>query len=85
MTTRLVVYERMGCHLCEDMVATLAEWRKELDIDIERVDVDRSAELAARYGLRVPVLVCGDAEVCHFFLDLEALREAVSEGESRKR
>lgn len=84
MTTRLVLYERMGCHLCEDMVATLAEWREELDIDIERVDVDRSAELVARYGLRIPVLVCGDTEICHFFLDLEALRRVVNGGESRK-
>ncbi len=85
MTTRLIVYERLGCHLCEDMVATLAEWREELDIAIERVDVDRSKELAQRYGLRVPVLVCGDREICHFFLDLEALREVLNESESRKR
>ncbi len=85
MTTHLLLYERMGCHLCEDMAATLDEWREEFDIDIERVDVDRSPELAARYGLRVPVLVCRDREVCHFFLDLEALREVVGGGGESER
>ena len=70
----LTVYERTGCHLCDDMVATLSEWKEELGFEVERVDVDRSPELAARYGPRVPVLAHGSFEVCHFFLDLDALR-----------
>ena len=69
-TTRiLTVYERPGCHLCDDMVVSLAEWRAELDFEIERVDVDRSPELADRYGAKVPVLVLGSVEICHYFLD----------------
>jgi thioredoxin reductase (NADPH) len=37
------------------------------------VDVDASAELEARYGERVPVLVAGERELCHFRLDRAAL------------
>ena len=74
---RLTVYERAGCHLCDDMVSTLSEWRAELGFEIERVDVDTSPELAARYGAKVPVLMHGSVEVCHFFLDLDALRRAL--------
>ena len=74
---RLTVYERTGCHLCDDMVASLSEWKSELGFEIERVDVDTSPDLAARYGTRVPVLACGTIEVCHFFLDLDALRRAL--------
>ena len=74
---RLTVYERAGCHLCDDMVATLSEWKDELGFEIERVDVDRSPELAARYGTKVPVLAHGSLEVCHFFLDLDALRRCL--------
>ena len=70
----LTVYERTGCHLCDDMVATLSEWKEELGFEIERVDVDRSPKLAARYGAKVPVLAHGSFEICHFFLDLDALR-----------
>ena len=77
---RLTVYERAGCHLCDDMVATLAEWQAELGFEVERVDVDSSPTLAARYGAKVPVLVHGAHEVCHFFLDLDALRRSVGDG-----
>ena len=73
----LTVYERVGCHLCEDMLATLAEWRAEFGFEVERIDVDSAPELAARYGAGVPVLVHGSSEVCRFFLDLDALRRAL--------
>ena len=73
----LTVYERTGCHLCDDMVSTLSEWRTEFGFEIERVDVDGSPELVAHYGARVPVLVHGSFEVCHFFLDLTALRRTL--------
>ena len=73
----LTVYERAGCHLCEDLLAALAEWQAELDFEVERVDVDGVPELAARYGPKVPVLVHDSTEVCHYFLDLDALRRAL--------
>ena len=78
----LTVYERPGCHLCDDMVSTLSEWREELGFEIERVDVDTSPGLAARYGTRVPVLAYGSIEVCHYFLDLDALHRTLG-GETR--
>lgn len=73
----LTVYERAGCHLCEDLLAALAEWQAELGFEVERVDVDGVPELADRYGPKVPVLVHRSTEVCHFFLDLDALRRAL--------
>jgi thioredoxin reductase (NADPH) len=33
------------------------------------VDIDSDADLVARYGHKVPVLVGGDEEICHFYLD----------------
>ena len=73
----LTVYERAGCHLCDDMLAALAEWQAELGFEVERVDVDDVPEIAARYGPKVPVLVHDSTEVCHYFLDLDALRRAL--------
>ena len=79
-THLLTVYERSGCHLCDDMVSTLSEWQAELGFEIERVDIDASPGLAARYGMRVPVLAYGSIEVCHYFLDLDALHRALGDG-----
>lgn len=74
---RLTVYERTGCHLCDDMVTTLAEWQDELGFEIERIDVDSSPELTRRYGAFVPVLTHGSREICRYFLDLDALRRSL--------
>jgi hypothetical protein len=50
-----VLYVREGCHLCDRF---LVELNVELAGSAEPliVDVDTDAALAARYGLRVPVL-----------------------------
>ena len=52
---RVVLYVREGCHLCDRF---LVELEVELAGTAEPlvVDVDTDAGLAARYGLRVPVL-----------------------------
>jgi hypothetical protein len=54
MRYRLTLYEREGCHLCD-------EAREMLDQLIgseayERVDVDASEGLVLQYGFRLPVI-----------------------------
>jgi thioredoxin reductase (NADPH) len=39
------------------------------------VDIDSDADLVVRYGHKVPVLVGGDEEICHHFLDEGQLAE----------
>lgn len=69
----LVLYYREGCHLCEEMAALLYRgWPAVLE-GLEWVDVDRSAELAHRYGQRVPVLMRGDDEICALAPDARRL------------
>ncbi|MDQ6683336.1 MAG: glutaredoxin family protein [Chloroflexota bacterium] len=51
---RIVLYERDGCHLCD-------EARELLDATIgpdgyRRVDIDADDDLVLRYGYRVPVI-----------------------------
>lgn len=71
---RLIVYGREGCHLCEDMWHTLLDFQKQDGFALEWVDVDDSAELARDFGARVPVLMAGGRELCHYFLDVAALK-----------
>lgn len=43
--------------------------------ELELIDIDSSNTLAGRYGRKVPVLCdSADYEICHYFLDLEALQ-----------
>jgi hypothetical protein len=53
--------------------------RNGLPYTVDVVDVDADPALVARYDELVPVLVAGEVELCHYFLDEEAvLRHAVT-------
>ena len=68
----LTVYSREHCHLCQDMLAALQELKASYPFQLEVVDVDSDSDLQSRYGQRVPVLMAGDREICHYYLDLNA-------------
>jgi hypothetical protein len=51
---RVVLYERAGCHLCEEAAALLDEV---IGADrYQRMDIDLDDELILLYGFRVPVV-----------------------------
>ena len=64
---------RSYCHLCEDMQRALAPWQEKLGFSLKTVDVDADPQLVARFDTLVPVLMAGDSEICHYFLDEKAL------------
>lgn len=71
---KLDLYGRTYCHLCADMERALQALQGTLGFTLDIHDVDSSAELESRFGELVPVLMAGDTEICHYFLDEEALR-----------
>jgi hypothetical protein len=73
----LVLYVREGCHLCEHF---LVELSVDLGPAVERLrvlDVDRDADLAARFGLRVPVLELDGDILCEAVYDGPRVRRAL--------
>ena len=75
---QLILYVRRDCHLCVEMHGDLMKLAARLQLDVQQVDIDRDPELAARYGHKVPVLVGGGEEICHYFLDEPQLAEYLS-------
>ena len=73
MKPTLTVLSREYCHLCEDLVAELKRFQARYDFDIRVVDVDRHPELEQKWGDKVPVLLDGELEICHYYLDVEAV------------
>lgn len=71
---RVVVYGREGCHLCEDMIASLRNLQKKIQFEFEVINIDNDENLIQLYGERVPVLFAVEEqkELCHYFLDSEA-------------
>lgn len=60
----LVLYVREGCHLCDQFLVDLSLDLGPAGEGLAVVDVDSDAELATRYGLRVPVLALAGAVLC---------------------
>ena len=73
MKPKLTVLSRLYCHLCDDLIAGLRRFQQRYDFEIEVVDVDRHPALEEKWGDKVPVLLDGDLEICHYFLDVEAV------------
>ncbi len=73
MKPKLTVLSRTYCHLCDDLLAALAQFQGRYDFDIEVVDVDSRPELEAKWGDKVPVLLDGELEICHYHLDARAV------------
>jgi glutaredoxin len=74
----LILYARRDCHLCAEMRRDLMALEDRLAFSVETVDIDGDPDLVARYGHKVPVLVGGGEEICHYFLDEPQLLEYLS-------
>jgi thioredoxin reductase (NADPH) len=85
MATELLLYGRTYCHLCDDMITALNVFRGEFDFTVTVLDVDADPALETRYDELVPVLEADGRELCHYFLDGDAVRRyLVQAGAQRK-
>ncbi|MDX8414336.1 MAG: glutaredoxin family protein [Mariprofundales bacterium] len=66
---------RNHCPLCQEAEAVVAAAIANTNIEWERVDIDSDAELIARYGWDVPVLMWNDTLVMQHHFDNQKLRK----------
>jgi glutaredoxin len=59
----VTLYERAGCHLCEETHRALRRIGLDRPLDIHRVDIAADPALERRYVVRIPVVAVGDAEL----------------------
>jgi glutaredoxin len=67
---RITIYERPGCHLCDDARAVLDR----VGEPYESVDIESDDDLFKRYLERIPVVTVDGAEAFEFFVDESTLR-----------
>jgi len=75
----LTLYSRDGCHLCADMAAVLNDFAQEYAYRVRVINIDTDPILRARYDVLVPVLCLEEKQICHHFLDMNALSAALRE------
>ena len=60
--TRVVLYGKPGCHLCDDARAAVRSVAARRPFELEEVDVSIDPELHRRYGERIPVVTLDGEE-----------------------
>ena len=68
--SRVTIYERVGCHLCDDAREVLDRVGEPYD----SVDIEADDELLKRYLERIPVVVVDGEEAFEYFVDESTLR-----------
>lgn len=67
------VYSRAECSLCDQLIEALAAMLGAA-ANITVVDIGDDAELEAKYGRRIPVVLADGEFVCNFRLDEARVR-----------
>ena len=65
----LTVYSRAHCHLCEEMIKALRGLQGLCHFEIAVIDIGTDPDLIRRHGEKVPVLMHGEHELCHYRLE----------------
>jgi glutaredoxin len=72
--TRLALYGRPGCHLCDDARTLLVQ----IGEPFTEIDIERDDELLKRYLERIPVLTLDGHELYDFHVDEADLRSRLA-------
>jgi glutaredoxin len=76
-TSRIVLYSRQGCHLCDEAAVLLARH----GLTFDTIDVDGDPELRSRYDACVPVVVIDGKERFRGRVDERLLRRLLDAGQ----
>ena len=58
----VTILSRHDCHLCEVVLRIARQVQAEVPFTLTRMDIDEHADLAARYGARIPVVLIDQVE-----------------------
>ena len=75
---KVILYTRVGCHLCEVVEEQLERMRQETPFEVELVDIDRDESLRALYNEEVPVVMLDGKKIAKYRLDEDMLRRRLA-------
>jgi glutaredoxin len=81
VTSRVTLYSKPGCHLCDDARAVVEQVCTELGESYDEVDITAGPDarrLTAAYGEEIPVTLVDGKQHDFWRVDAERLRRALS-------
>ena len=77
MKTKVTIYSRHNCHLCEVAKEVVESARIEVEFELEVIFIDGDAELEKLYGEEVPVTMINGKRHDYFRVERTRFIEAV--------
>ena len=77
MNTKVVIYSRINCHLCEEAAEIVREILEEISFELEVIYIDGDQELERLYCEEVPVTLINGAKHDYFRVDKKRFSEAI--------
>ena len=77
MSTQVVIYSRVNCHLCQEAEENVREVRVKIPFELEVIYIDGDQELERLYGEEVPVTLINGAKHDYFRVDKKRFSEAI--------
>ncbi len=74
----LTIYSRPGCHLCDEMKAVVRTVARSVPLSLEEIDISADADLEARYGLEIPVLMVEGKKAAKYRIGEADLRKMLA-------
>ena len=76
--TRLIIYSRPGCHLCDEMKAIVRRVAASVPLVLDEIDISGEAELERLYGMEIPVLMMDGRKVAKYRVTDVELRRVLA-------
>jgi len=78
----VTILSRHDCHLCDVVMRIAQQVQSETPFTLTRMNIDENAELAARYGDRIPVVLIDQVEVLSGKMTEGDFRRAIQKANS---
>jgi glutaredoxin len=79
--SKVTIYSRPQCCLCDEVKQQLEKLQRRVDFDLEQINIDEDEELRRRYNDQVPVVMINGRKAFKYRLDPEEfLRKLTAAG-----
>jgi glutaredoxin len=76
--TRLTLYGKPGCHLCDEARAVVDDVRSRHHFELEEIDITRDPTLEAVYRERIPVVAIDGQEALELVIEATELERCLA-------
>ena len=77
MNTKVVIYSRVNCNLCEEAEKSVREVLTEIPFELEVIDINGDQELEKLYSEEVPVITINGDVHDYYKVDKQRLLKAL--------